>query len=126
VPRAPLGAAVAIGACLVAAGCGGGEGGRIQRAENVQRCLSQKKLPTDLTRDARMPGSDEPADLLVTELLSPSAARLYVFATVDAAETAQGTAQQKLDRRDNVVIVFAEGPTAADRKVLDECLSGRI
>jgi hypothetical protein len=125
VPRAALAAATAC-ACLTIAACGGGDGGRIQRPENVQRCLSKKKLPTNLTRNARLPGSSEPADLLDTELISPSAARIYVFASVDAAKAAEGASQGGFERRDNVLVDYAEEPTAADRKALEDCFSGRF
>ena len=97
----------------------------MQRVESLQRCLSsQKKLPTNMTRDARLPGSAEPADLVDTELLSPSAARLYVFGSVDAAKGSESAAPGTVERRDNVVILYAHEPTEADRKALADCFSG--
>jgi hypothetical protein len=113
-------------ALVVAAGCGGGEGGRVQRVEPLQRCLTHdKKLPTHLTADARLPGSSSPAQLLDTELLSPSAARLYVFGSVDAAKSAAAGAEGS-ERRDNVVIVYDQPPSAEDRKALEDCFSGKF
>jgi hypothetical protein len=114
-------------ACAAAAGCGDPGGGRIQRVEQLQRCLaSQKKLPTQLTRDARLAGSSQPAELLDTELLSPSAARLYVFRSVDAADSAAAAAPDDPERRDNVVIVYEQAPTADDRAALADCFSGEF
>jgi hypothetical protein len=60
------------------------------------------------------------------ELLSPTAARLYVFAGVDAAKAAEATASGSPERRDNVVIVYAQPPTDKDRAALDDCFSGRL
>jgi hypothetical protein len=114
-------------ACIGLAACGGGGGGgRIQRAEILQRCLSQKKLPNNLTRGIRAPGADQPADVVDTELVSPSAARLYVFANVDSAKSAAGAVSGPHERRDNVLIVFAHPPTDKDRAALDDCFSGRL
>jgi hypothetical protein len=115
-----------VAAAVLLAGCGGGGGGQIQRVEVVQQCLKRKQLPTNVTRGAQLPGSSEHADLLDTELLSPSAARLYVFDSVDAAKSAADAAGGEHERRDNVVIRYAHQPTDEDRAALDECFSGKF
>jgi len=127
-PRQALATAAAAACAAVAlASCGGDTGGgRVQRVETLQNCLTRKKLPTHLTRGAQLPGADERADLLDTELISPSAARLYVFASVDAAKSAAAAASGEPERRDNVVILFAEQPTEKDRAALSDCFSGRF
>jgi hypothetical protein len=117
--------ALAVAGALLLAACGGdGGGGQVQRVESLQNCLKDKRLPTNLTRGAQLAGASETADLVDTELVSPSAARLYVFKSVSAAEDAQAGASGDLERRDNVVIVYAQAPTEADRAVLDKCFSG--
>jgi hypothetical protein len=122
-----LGPTVAAAGLFLAA-CGGGDGGggQIQRVEPLQQCLKQARLPTNLTRGAQLPGADETADVVDTELVSPSAARLYVFKSVKAAENGQSSASGEVERRDNVVIVYAHPPTEADREVLDKCFSGKF
>jgi hypothetical protein len=117
-----------VAAALLLSACGGGDGGggQVQRVETLQQCLKSKTLPTNLTPDAQLPGAEEKADVLDTELLSPSAARLYVFDSVNAAEQAQAAASGDLERRDNVVIVYAHPPTEPDRKALEDCFSGKF
>jgi hypothetical protein len=121
--------AAAAAAVLVAcASCGGGSGGggQIQRVEALQQCLKGKQLPTNLSRGVDLVGAKERADVVDTELLSPSAARLYVFKSVRAAEAAVAGSAVKRERRDNVVIVYAHPPTKEDRAVLEECFSGKF
>jgi hypothetical protein len=115
-----------VAAAVLLGGCGGGGGGQIQRVEVVQQCLKRKQLPTNVTRDAQLPGSSERAELLDTELLSPSAARLYVFDSVDAAKSAAADAGGEHERRDNVVILYAHPPTDEDKAALEECFSGKF
>lgn len=122
-------AAVAAAAVLLSCascGGGGGGGGQIQRVEPLQQCLKGKKLPTNVTRGVELGGAEERADVVDTELLSPSAARLYVFKSVRAAENAVTGSAIKRERRDNVVIVYAHPPTKQDRAVLEECFSGKF
>jgi hypothetical protein len=59
-------------------------------------------------------------------VLSPSAARLYVFDSVDAAKAAAADAAGENERRDNVVILYAHPPTDEDKAALEECFSGKF
>jgi hypothetical protein len=120
-------AAAAASAAFALAGCGGGDAGagQVLRIETLQHCLTGKGIGTNVTRAARLPGANEPADLIDAELISPSAARLYVFRSVDAAKGGEAGAAGAPERRDNVVIVYDGQPTAADRAALQGCLSGR-
>ena len=121
----------AAAAGLALAACGGSDGGKIQRVDVLQRCLGDQQLPTNATERARLPGVEQTAELLDTELASPSAARLYVFPSVGEAMSAEvvvaaGSSSSLFERRDNVVILYEQQPTAKDRELLDGCFSGDI